>query len=213
MLPQLNIRDKISRLTSTSGRKDWQTVHDDLTEKLNTQRDKLMDLQVQLGQTVLLSEGGDIEAQVQSVNLQNEIAAAKKRISDLEAGLIASQDAEVQSKMNHAEDAEKKRMAQIKRVCGEFEKACADLDKSFATTATRYIKAQELQMELQKHCGRGSTQVNEDIAKPLRNFERCMASHLPHNVGPAKIDNEPLPMASLTPKFDHIKELIKPRSY
>lgn len=189
--------------------RDWGKFLSDLNARLETEQQRQQQLRDERDDLAMLSQSGDDGARDQLAALSTALAESEARLEEIQASMRAVSRTEETVKASIAEDAETRRLAQIRNLCRDLERAAGDLDKSFRTIAERYNKAAAIARELQQQMGRASIQANEAVAKPLRNFERCLASHLPHNVGPAKIDTAPVAMQSLAPDFDTLEPLIR----
>jgi len=189
--------------------RDWSAFIEDLDKKLEAQRAEKQAVQTQLDDLSLLAQAGHAPEDDSFWTLKRQLDDIERSIDEIEGSKRAAASADQSARDKQANDDEVRRSAKIRKLTLELSKAAADLDRSFKTLGERYLKAAEAARELQQVVGRKSIQATEDVAKPLKNFERCMASHLPHNVGPAKIDSEPLAMTSLTPNPDILIELTK----
>ena len=197
---------KISQLNHR--RKNWSPVHSELEKKLTTEQHALAELQQEHGKLVLLSENGDIEAQVHLNPIREKILNCQNRLLDIQAAIEAAKDSEVQSNLIQHKESINKRDAQVKRLTNELIKATEDLDKSFATLSDRHERMMRIISGLIAHTGTSNIQLVELVRKPSINIHRCLASYLPMNSGFEKLDDKPLKLSSLAPNIGQIMKFL-----
>jgi len=191
-------------------RKEWTTVINDINTKIDNEQTNLEQLYSKYEDLCFIAEtANDHDVQAEIDMTVNHIKQCENRLEQLHHTLAGAERAETESKIKLTEENAKRKKATIERLCDDIKEGASLLDSSFTTLTKRYAKVQNLSQELQAVTGRSSIQVNEMIKKPLMNFDRCMGSYLPHNVGTTSRDAEPFPMQPLSPKSDVIIELLK----
>lgn len=192
-----------------ANRKHWGPIIAEFQQKIADEQQRLREMKIQRGETMLIAENGDIQAIAEIEQLATRITTSQERIESLTAGLAAAQDSEAIATARSAEEEKEKRLNKVKRLHKELLDACADIDKSLVTLASRHEKLTQVQSELLEACGRGDIQLIEYIQSPRRNIPRCLASHLPMHSGFEKLDEKPRLTKPLVPSLEVVISLLK----
>ncbi len=193
------------------------TVTNNLQSRLDAERDRLMTLKHQHGQTALKAEEyNDPEAQAQSVNLYNEIAACNAGIAQLESALFAANDAQTVKAEAQQLENERKALAHLQALLREQRAAADAVDKSITRLATGLKRLNDTTAEIHQLTQRfpivkyGKGQLVDYIDKPVKQFVSALASKMPPNTGlPRQVFNEqPVHLADMVVDAEIIKQFL-----